>query len=181
MPDPTPAPAPTFWQTVWSKVRPVLHWMATKLAGPGVALIVVIVALILISMGWKELQIGGLLGKLFGKKSPSTSAIAVANTIPPHRVDKDGKLIPEGTPDSKGQTQAVVVPIENPGVFSNPDTVTFTPPGKTEPVEVQLPDGVKNRDVNQVVIVQPDKFIVTVTDTSGVPASKVDDLLKKYG
>jgi hypothetical protein len=77
-------------------------------------------------------------------------------------------------------TQAVVVPIKNPGMFSNPDTVVFTPPGETKPVEVQLPDGVKAKDVDTVVVVKPEKFVVTVKDKSGIPAKKVDDLLNKY-
>jgi hypothetical protein len=170
----------TFWQAVWAKLKQWGHWAALKLVAPGVALVVILVAVLLVSVGFKELQIGGILGKLFGKK-PSDKAIDTANTIPPHRVDEKGKLIPAGTPDSKGTTQAVVVPIQEPGIFSNPDTVKFTPPGKDEPVEVQLPDGVKNKDVSQVVIVHPDMVVVTVKDNSGIPASHVDDLLKKYG
>ena len=178
---PEVAAEPTFWGTVWAKLRAAGHWAAIHLAAPGVALIVIIVAVLLVSMGFKELQIGGLLGRLFGKKEPEHKAIDVANSVDPDRVDKDGKLIQPGTPDSKGQTQVVVVPIKDPGLFSNPDTVTFTPPGKTDPIEVQLPDGVKARDVDKVVVVQPGKFVVTVKDNSGVPASKVDDLLAKYG
>lgn len=177
MPDPTPTPEPTFWQALWSKIKAIL----VKLAVPGVAVVVVVVAILLIAMGWKELQIGGFLARLFGKKDPALKAIDVANSVPEHRVDKAGNLIPVGTPDSKGQTQAAVVPIKEPGLFSNPDTVEFTPPGKFAPVEVQLPDGVKNRDVEKVIVVQPDKFVVSVKDDSGVPASKVDDLLAKYG
>lgn len=175
------APAePTFWGTVWSKLRAAGHWAAIHLAAPGVALVIIIVAVLLVSMGFKELQIGGLLARLFGKK-PEHQAIDVANSVDPDRVDRDGKIIQPGTPDSKGQTQAVVVPIKEPGLFSNPDTVTFTPPGKTDPIEVQLPDGVKAKDVDKVVVVQPGKFVVTVRDDSAVPAKKVDDLLAKYG
>lgn len=179
-PPPDP-PGPSFWGTVWEKLKAILHWMAIKLAAPGVALVIVVVAVLLVAMGCKGLQIGGLLGKLFGKKDPEQKAIDVANSVPPNRVGPDGKLIPPGTPDQKGDTQAVVVPIDNPGLFSNPDTVTFTPPGADKPVEVQLPTGVKNSDVDKVIIVKPDVVAVTVKDTSGIPAQKVDDLLAKYG
>jgi hypothetical protein len=162
-------------------MKAVFRWMGVKLMAPGVALVVVAIAIVLVAMGVKELQIGGLLGWLFGKKDPEQKAIDIANTVPPHRVDPNGVLIPQGTPDSKGDTQAVVVPIQSPGIFSNPTTVTFTPPGSDKPIEIQLPDGIKNKDVDKVIVVQPGKFVVTVKDSSGIPAQKVDDLLKKYG
>lgn len=152
-----------------------------KLLAPGAALVLVILAVLLVAMGAKELKIGGLLAKLFGKKDPEHKALDVANSVAPSRVDKDGKLIPPGTTDSKGMTQAVVVPIKEPGLFSNPDTVTFTPPGTDTPKEIALPDGVKAKDVDKVVVVQPGKFVVTVKDNSGVTASHVDDLIAKYG
>jgi hypothetical protein len=122
-----------------------------------------------------------VLGKLFGKKNPEKKAIDVANSVPEDRVDAKGKLIPQGKPDSKGMTQAVVVPIKDPGVFSNPDTVVFQPPDEPKPVEIQLPVGVKARDVDKVVVVKPEKFVITVKSESKVPAKSVDDLLAKYG
>jgi hypothetical protein len=177
--------SPSFWATAWEKTKAVLKWVGTKLLAPGVGLIVAIVLIILagllLTMGLKELQIGGWLARLLGKKDPEATVIDVANSVPPNRVDKDGKIIPVGVPDSKGDTQAVVVPIQNPGLFSNPSTVTFTPPGSDKPVEVQLPDGVKNKDVDKVIVVKPDVIAVTVKDNSGVSAQHVDDLLKKYG
>ena len=170
---------PSFWTQFWERMKQVFRWIGLNLLAPGAALLLVIGAIILVSMGAKELQIGGLLAKLFGKKDPEHKA-DVANSVDPDRVDKNGNLILPGTPDSKGVTQVVVVPIKDPGLFSNPNTVEFTPPGADKPIEVQLPDGVQAKDVDKVVIVQPDKFVVTVKDTSGVTASKVDDLLRKY-
>lgn len=171
----------SFGQAFWAKVKAIFRWIGLNLLAPGAALVVVLVAIVLVSMGAKELQIGGLLAKLLGRKSPEQKAVDVANSVDPDRVDGEGRIISPGTPDSKGQTQAVVVPIHEPGLFSNPNTVEFTPPGQTKPIEVQLPDGVTAKDVDKVVIVQPDKFVVTVKDSSGVPAAKVDDLLDKYG
>lgn len=164
----------------WQAVLKTLKWMAVKLLAPGVAVLIVIGAILLIAIGIKELQIGGLLAWLFGKKDPEKKAIDTANSIPKDRVDKDGNLIPLGKPDSKGDTQVQVVPIDQPGLFSNPDTVTFTPPGETKPVEVKLPDGVHSRDVEQVIVVQPDHFAVTVKDTTGLSTQRIDDLLGKY-
>ena len=187
-----PASAPGYWSQfkgravdtlkgVGAHILTALKWVGLKLLAPGVSLIVAAVAIVLVAMGAKELQVGGLLGWLLGRKGSGGKAIDVANTIPSDRIDTNGALIPEGVPDSKGITQAVVVPIHEPGVFSNPSTVKFTPPGADKPVEVQLPDGVKNKNVAQVVVLTPDKFVVTVKDNSAVPASKVDDLLNKYG
>lgn len=181
MPEATTDTSKQFWPEVWARVKAVSRWIGTRLLAPGVALLLVVLAIVLVAMGIKQLQIGGLLGWLFGKKEPERKAIDVANSVPPNRVDKDGNIIPPGTPDSQGMTQAVVVPIQEPGLFSNPDTVKFTPPGEAKPIEVKLPDGVKNKDVEKVIVVQPEKFVVTVKDSSGVTAEKADDLIKKYG
>jgi hypothetical protein len=148
--------------------------------------VVVIGAILLAAFGLKELQVGGLLGKLLGNADPATKAIDIANTVPPNRIDPTGKVIPINTPDANGDTQVQVVPIQSPGLFSNPSTVTFTPPvtpanPNPTPVTVQLPTGVKNSDVQQVVLVSPTVVAVTVKDGSGIPASKIDDLLSKYG
>ena len=154
--------------------------MAVNLAAPGVAVLLVVIAIVLVAMGWKELQIGGILAKLFGKGTSKHKVLEVANKPPSKRVDANGNLILPGTPDSKGQTQARVVPIDEPGLFSNPSTVTFTPPGEETPIEVVLPDGVKNRDVSSVVVVSPGEFVVTVKDTSTVKGKDLDNLLTKY-
>jgi len=172
---------PSFWQRTLASFKETLSWVGSKLLGPLGAVLLILVAVLLVSMGFKELQIGGLLGKLLGKKgSDSGRTIDLANSVDKDRVGPDGKLVEPGTPDSKGQTQAIVVPIEEPGLFSNPDTVKFTPPGEEKPIEIVLPDGVKNKDVGQVVVIRPDVVVVTVKDSSGIPAAKVEDLLKKY-
>jgi hypothetical protein len=151
------------------------------LLGPLGAAIVLVGAVLLVSMGFKELQVGGLLARLLGRKPPEKKAIEVANSVPEGRVRSDGSLIPIGESDSKGQTQAAVVPLDEPGLFSNPDTVRFTPPGEAEPIEVALPEGVKRRDVDHVVVVSPSVVAVTVKDASGISAQTVDELLRKYG
>jgi len=145
------------------------------------ALVVVLGAVLLVSMGFKELQVGGLLSKLLGRKSDGRKTIDISNSVDPNRVDKNGRIIPIGQPDSKGDTQAVVVPIREPGLFSNPKTVVFTPPGEDKPTEVILPDGVTNRDVDQVIVVTPSVVVVTVKDSSGIPTQEIDTLLRKYG
>lgn len=170
-----------FWRAVWKHLKAAVKWLATKIAAPGVALLIIIGAILLVALGFKEIQIGGILGKLLGKTPPDgKKVIDVANSIPKDRVDPNGNLIPIGKPDSKGDTQIQVVPIEEPGIFSNPDTIKFIPPGQTTPVEVKLPDGVRPCDVNQVVVVHPDEFVVTVKDATGLTPQRIDDLLARY-
>jgi hypothetical protein len=150
------------------------------LIAPIPVLVLVIGAAFLVAMGVKNVQIGGLVGKLLGKKV-TEKAIDVANSIPPDRVSEDGSLIPIGEPDSKGITQAKVVAIEKPGMFSDPKTVKVTPPGASKPIEVAVPDGVNARDVEQVVVVNHKITHVTVKNDSAVKVQDVDDLLAKYG
>jgi hypothetical protein len=178
------------WSSVkgsWSRMfTSVKHWLSVfglKVFGPVIALVVVIGGFLLLTMGFKELQIGGLLGKLMGKTGPVHKPVEVANTVDPDRVGSDGKLILPGTPDAIGDTQAIVVPIRNPGLLSDPGKVTFTAPGDTTPTTVHLPEGLTNTDVTQVVVVKPEVVAVVVKDTSKhkVDASKIDDILKKYG
>lgn len=164
---------PSPWGQVW-------EWVRKYVLAPIPILVIAVVAILLIVLGAKDIQVGGLISKLLGKKA-SKQAVDVANTIPEDRVDSQGNRILPGTPDSKGMTQAVVVPIEPPGVFSNPDVVKVVPPGEAKPVEVKLPDGVKAKDVDKVVVIKPDVYAVTVRDTSKVPAKRIDDLLERYG
>lgn len=162
-------------QKFWESLKSMGH----KLFGHLLAVIVVVASFVLVMLGVKNLQIGGILGSLLGKK-PQGKALDAANSIPMGRIGEDGKLIPLGQADSKGITQVPVVPIKNPGLFSNPDTVQFQDPATAKLVEVALPDGVKAKDVEHVVVVQPGVFTVTVKDTSLVSAEQIDTLLQKY-
>ena len=174
-----PQPEPTFWQNVWTKTK---SW-ARKAGAFLPAVLVILGAVVLVIFCAKNIQIGWLLGKLFGKEDSKDNkkAIDVANSIPADRVDADGNLIPVGQPDSKGVTQAKVVPIEQPGLFDNPSKVKIIPPGETTPIVVDLPDGVKAADVDKIIVVTPEIMAVSVKDTSKVTPQDVDDLLSKYG
>jgi hypothetical protein len=175
-------PAKTsFLSEVWRYLK-ILGSLARKyLLAPLPAILLVIGAVILLVLGVKNIQIGGLLGKLFGTSgTDGKKAIDVANTVPPDRVREDGTLIKPGEPDSQGKTQAVVVAVQTGGLFSDPTSVTIKPPGEAKAIKVKLPDGVKSKDVDKVIVVSPEVHIVTVKDTSKVSAKKVDDLLKKY-
>jgi hypothetical protein len=176
---PAPAPqepppsGPSWLAKLWAFIRKYV-------IAPIPVLVLIVGAALLIAMGVKDIQIGGLLGKLLGKKV-TEKAIDVANSIPPGRVREDGSLIPIGAPDSKGMTQAKVVAIEKPGIFSDPKTIRVTPPGATKPIEIAVPDGVKAKDIEHVVVVNQKITGVTVKNDSAVKAQDVDDLLAKYG
>ena len=148
MPEPSTSFGTRFWKAfsgffagIWAFIKKV----SPKLLGPIAALVVIVIAVVLVSMGFKNLQIGGILGKLLGKKGGTNPdrgpTVETANTIDPKRVGPDGKLIPQGVPDAQGDTQAVVVPIQPPGLFSDPNQVVFTAPGDTKPTVVPLPTG----------------------------------------
>lgn len=164
---------PSRWQRAWAFIRKYV-------LGPLPALLLVVGACVLAFLGAKNLQIGGLLGKLLGKPRSPHKAIELANSVPPGRVREDGTLIKLGEPDSKGIAQAKVLPIEKPGLLSDPRVVKITPPGSAKPIEVQVPDGVKAKDVEHVVVVTPEVLAVTVKSSSPIKARDVDDLISKY-
>lgn len=168
---------PSFWGSVWERFKATMLWVATKILAPGVALILVVLAIVLAAVGLKEFNFGGLIARLMGKKDPGQTKIDTANSVDSERKGKDGKPLPPGQPDTKGDTQAVVVPLEE----KDDHTVVVKSPTEDKPVEVPLPDGVKADEVDTVVVVQPTVTDVTVKDTSGVSVKKVDDLLSKYG
>lgn len=166
--------------TIWSWVRIGGRFLIGALP----AILVIGVALLLVFLGVKNLQVGGLLSTLMGgsKKPLGKAAVDLANSIPKNRVDANGKVIEKGVPDSQGITQATVVEIEAPSIFDDPKEIKYIPPGETKPVTIRLPDGVEASDVDKVVVVKPEITVVTVKDTSPVQinASDIDSLLLKY-
>jgi len=171
-----------FFKWIWENVlKPAGSFAAKYLVKPGVALLVIAIAILLAMLGWKELKIGGILGKLLGRKDPDQGmTVETANSIPPGRIDDKGNLIPLGSSDSKGDTQVQVVKVEGGGLFSDPNVVKVTPPGADKPITVPLPSGVKADDVSHVILISPTVSAVVVKDNTGVSKQTVDDLLKKY-
>jgi hypothetical protein len=170
------------WARWWAATKQWTLKYGPKVLGPIAALVVVVGGFLLLTMGFKELQVGGLLSKLLGKKSKPIKVVDLANTVDKDRIGKDGRVILPGVPDSKGQTQAVVVPIKEPGLLSDPKTVEFVSPGDTKPTKVDLPDGVTNREVASVIVIKPEVVAVTVKDTAKKPvtAKQIEEILKKY-
>lgn len=154
-------------------------WIFRWFIAPALAALLIAGALLLSGFG-KDIPIGGLLRRLFGKEAPKGLKQAeIASTVPSSRIDYAGNLIPVGQEDEKGFKQVPVVPIHPPDVFDDPGQVTFTTPeGKVETVE--LPKGVTSDQVEHVVVVTPSVVVVTVTSGSKVKSETIDSLLKKY-
>lgn len=120
----------------------------------------------------RDLQIGGILGALLGSKPTNKRA-----EIPEKRVDEAGKTILPGESDSKGYTQIPVSEnIKKPGFFSDPNTVVIDHPTEGKQV-IELPTGVKNRDVSEVIIVKPEVTEVSNND-KGVDTKYLINILK---
>lgn len=169
-----------FSKLVWTKLKVWSDKALRKVVAPGVALLIVAVAIVLFTAGFKGLQIGGLVDRLLGRKKEGTPSAGVVNGVTGGRLDENGQPVPQGTSDTKGHTQIEIVPIKTPGLFSDPTVVEYVPAGKTEPVSLQLPVGVKNTDVKNVVVISPEVVAVEVHDSSTVTKESVTSLLAKY-
>lgn len=120
------------------------------------------------------LALDGLLGRLWGRKDPSGPPVSP----PPGRVDGEGKPIPPGVPDDLGYVQVPSVrPISDPGVFSNPGSVTV--PGSNGDETIALPKGVKNEDVKEVLVVSPEVKEAANRDKPTVDTKKLLEDLDK--
>jgi len=165
-----------FWVKLWGGLKRVVRTLLSSVP----ALILMVVATILIILRVRGIQMGGLFDKLLGRNGADhPKAAHKVDAVPEDRVDAAGNLIPIDTPDSQGVTQARVVRIEQPGVFDRSDQVKALDGGV--PVVVELPDGVKARDVDKVLVIKPDVYAVTIKNTSRISRTDVDTLLLKYG
>jgi hypothetical protein len=120
----------------------------------------------------RSFDIGGMLGKLWGKSPTPGVRTAVVAARSAH-----GKLLTPGSPDERGYVQApVTTEILQPGAFSNPDTITVVHPDKGE-ITILLPTGVKNKDVQEVVEIEPGVYEIKNND-SGVDTDDVRNALR---
>lgn len=171
----------SFSSAYTAALRSIWGLVTKWVLGPGAAILVVLAGLGCLIFVGRLIPLGQLFEALVGKvKRPGEQEVLdVVNHPPPNRI-ADGKVIQPGAPDPKGLTQAVVVPIEMPGLFDRQDQVKYTPAGHDKPILVDLPTGVKASDVKAIVVVRPNVVAVTVDSRSGVTTSQVQDLLKKY-
>jgi hypothetical protein len=138
------------------------------------AAVLLIVGAVIMSVMGHDIQIGGLLGKLFSK-NPVSPGVKVLP--PPGRITSSGEVIQPGQSDDKGYVQIPVsMEIKDPGIFSDPDTITVIHPDKGE-VTLPLPTGVKNTDVAEVIEIKPDVYQVKNSDKSNVDTDELLNIL----
>ncbi len=136
--------------------------------------VILLVVAIPVFLAGKNLQLGGLLGRLWG-----TRKVDARGTVAPDRKKNDGTSIQPGESDENGYVQVPsVTEIEDPGLFSDPSTVTVVhSDGKK--VVVELPEGVKNSDVKEVVVLKPDVKETGNNDKSAIDVGELYELLMK--
>ena len=159
------------WEYVKAFFRSLGKWVVRYPIAAAVTIVVVLVAVLALVSG-KKFQLGGLLGKLWGTKPKDNK-----RGIPPKdRVDEDGKVIQPGESDEKGFVQAPAIKgIKEQGLFDDPNTVTVVHPEKGE-VTIDLPKGVKNKDVKEVIEIEPDVYEVRNND-DGVDTDELLNIL----
>lgn len=171
-------PVPTAWGWIKSFLRRLGNVMIRwPLATAATALVVVLAVLCVVFR--LDVQLGGLLGRIWGRKPPSPEdGGPILLPPPPGRVDPDGKPIQPGQPDERGFVQVpAVLPIDDPHVFSDPSTVTVTDGGRQ--VVLPLPEGVQNKDVKGVIVVSPNVYQVANKDAPSVDTKKLLEDLGK--
>ncbi len=167
-----------FFSAVWSYVKAAGRsvWSyVLRYPLAAAATVFLVVAAVAVAASGKTLQIGGLLGRLWGSKKPDN----LRAVVPEDRKDADGNPVLPGKSDDLGFVQVPVsTEIKPPGMFDDPGTITVLHPEKGE-VKLDLPTGVRNQDVREVIEVSPDVFEVRNKD-KGVDKKKIDDVLKKF-
>lgn len=168
------------WENTKSTAKSVGRFFIQYPLAAVATVVVVVVGLLLVKSGVKkDLNIGGVVKWLFSKPGTQKSVVAAANEVPKHRVDDEGKAIPVGTADENGWTQWEVKEFK-PSANPLRDRTVISVPGKDgAPVEVKLPEGVKDTDVDQVVEVHPEVYVVKTNNASKVHAKDLLDRLPK--
>lgn len=161
------------WEFIKSSLKSVYTWCIRHPAAITITIFLVVIAVILWRFG-KQIQIGGMLGKIWGSKLKDK--IKARTTVVPGRRDSQGNVIQPGTSDDKGYVQAPVsTDIKKPGVFSDPEVVEVVDNGKE--VKIPLPTGVVNSDVKEVIRIKPNVYEVHNND-GGVTTHELSDLDK---
>jgi hypothetical protein len=171
--------SPGFWSRVWQYMKAIASslwkWLLRYPVLIPVTILLITLAVFGILIGQK-IQIGGILGKLWGKK-PKDNKRAVP---PEDRVDEDGKPIQPGESDDKGYVQAPVkTNIKDPGIFSDPNEVVIEDPDEGD-VVIVLPKGVKNSDVKEVIRIKPKVYEVKNND-GGTSVHELDSIIDELG
>jgi len=154
------------WKTIKTWAVKAYTWVVRYPLALIIAVFVVAGAAVLMFFGAGDrFNVGGILGKLFGTK-PSTHA----NVVP------DDREVPIGKPDDKGWVQHEVEVLD---VSSNPFRDKEVIHVKTEDgvKKVSLPQGVRDTDVDHVIVVgSSDIQVVVKSGPKPIEKSTIDFL-----
>lgn len=162
-----------FWDLLLANLREgavrIFNWLVRYPVAAIIAAVVVVVGVMLLTAG-VDVNIGGIIKYLFGRPKGSESVIAAANTVPDKRVDEQGDEIPVGTADERGWTQWEVREFKT---SANPlrdrEEIVVTKPDGTEHT-VRLPTGIKDTDVDRVIEVKPEVYVLRTRSESAQSA-----------
>lgn len=152
----------------WKRLFQAIHWTMM------IPVLVVLASIFIPAMGFgARMNLGGLIGWLLQlRRKPTHRANVVISTSVPR-----DRVVALGAPDAKGYTQVESPPLE---VAINPfrdKSVVKTMTGEV----VQLPQGVHDHDVEEVILLQPGVTAVRVSEvspvTKKVPMSRTTDEL----
>jgi len=154
-----------FFQNLLNGFKTVLTWLVRYPVALVLAIFVVVGGFMLLKSGI-DINIGGILKYLFGRPKGSESVVAAANTVSDKRVREDGSEIPVGEADDNGWTQWETREWTTPtNPFRDKGTITVTTAeGKDH--EVQLPTGIQDTDVESVIEVRPQVYVVKTNSES---------------
>ena len=172
----------SFWKLFWENLKSnfIVKFLVQYPLAILAAFVVIVGGLVALRLGiTKDLNIGGILKWLFSKPGTKHSVVAAANTVPSKRVDQNGDPIPVGTPDQNGWTQWEVKEFKTSANPLRDKSVIQTTAPSGETVEVKLPEGVKDTDVDQVIEVHPEVYVVKTKTESAVHAKDLLDRLPK--
>lgn len=132
--------------------------------------LVVFATLILIFRGPKNrFNVGGLVGRLFGREAPEKTA----NIVPDKRVEGVGE------PDGKGWVQQEVKPLDRSRNPFRDKGVVVIPTESGEEKRVALPSGVLDTDIQMVLVTEPSRYEVVVLRAPQPVGEDVVDLLRR--
>lgn len=160
---------PDLPKTAWDKTRAFFQKVYTWILGYPVALFVavggVLLMVVLLALGLGDrFDLGGFLSRWSpGRKEPEDRVI-VANKVPPKRQDSEDRTIPIGEPDEFGMVQR---PVEILDERKNPfrdKSKLEVKDSSGEKRKIQLPKGVKDKEVDQVLELNPGTFKIIVKD-----------------
>ncbi len=113
-----------------------------------------------------------LLGTIFLASKYKRSSKNIQD-IPLKRTDNEGNLIPKGESDDRGYIQPTEGDLEDPGIFSDNESIVI----KEKPID--LPKGIENKDIKEISQIGISSNEIRNSDTPSVDTEKLLKELSK--